>query len=199
MQIKVMNGTLGMGSPQNDALGLIVVTRGTMSRTGRALGNVDEGYCVQVTASTPRGEGGERATLSVERLYAADLWNAEALNRGGGGGAYEECPPADAEVEAAIDRARALLLAGQRSPEGGRVQICLVQGGPPGSQHVYRLRGSREELGREAAVQRAAEELRGREPGADAVVERRPSHGHRWDAWRRYAVHPSGSVVRVDR
>jgi hypothetical protein len=66
-------------------------------------------------------------------------------------------------------------------------------------QHAYRLRGSREELRREEAVRQATESLRGKETGADIAIERRPSHGQRWDPWRRYTVHADGGVVRADR
>lgn len=197
MYVRVCNGTTGTGSPRNDADGLVVVTRGTMSRTGRSTGNVDEGYCVQVTALLPRSGDGERVVLSVERLYAPDRLDAGATNRIGTKGAYAECPPADAEVDAAVERSRAFLLAG--GPAADSIRIRLVAGGEPGSQHVYRVAGTREELGREEAVRRAAEALSGKAVGADLSVERRPRHGYRWDPWRRYAVHPSGTVVRVDR
>jgi hypothetical protein len=196
VEIKVLNGTLGMDSPRNDAFGLIVVTRGTMSRTGRCMGSADEGYCVQVTAYLPRTSGAARRVLLVERLYAPDQ-RVPDERRGPGAALYETVPPSDAAVESAAERARARLLAG--GPALAGIQLRRVEGGAPGSQHVYRLRGTREELPRDVAVARALQALFGRETGDDIVVERRPSHGQRWDAWRRYAVDPSGSVVRVDR
>ena len=196
MEIRILQGTLGMDSPSNDGFGLVVVTRGTMSRTGRCMGNVDEGYCVQVVAKMPRVRG-TRRVLSTERLFTRDRWNAETLNRGGSKGAFEECPPTTEAVEAAVARAQALLLAGGPALDG--IQLRTVEGGEPGSQHVYRLAGTKEELGRDEAVRRAAEALRGREAGTDLGVDRKPSHGQRWDPWRRYTVHLDGGIVRADR
>lgn len=198
MDVRVMQGTLGQDSPSNDGFGLVVVTRGTMSRTGRCMGNVDEGYCVQVVALLPRlRPSAERKVLSNERLFASDRWDAEATSRMGTKGAYVALPPADREVDAAVERARALLLAGGPAVDG--IQLRRVEGGAPGSEHAYRVAGTWEELDREEAVRRVEEQLRGKEVGTDLVIERRPRHGQRWDAWRRLAVHPSGRVVRVDR
>ena len=189
MEIKVLQGNGGANSPSNDSFGLVVVTRGTMSRTGQESGRVDEGYCVQVAALAPRDASGSRAVLSIVRMYAAD--------RPAAGGAYEPCPPQNAAVDAEIERARALILAGGPAVYG--IQLRAVADAPAGSQHVYRLSGTREELARESAVLRAAETLQRRPAGSNLVIERRPLHGRRWGEWRRYAVEADGWVSRVDR
>lgn len=67
------------------------------------------------------------------------------------------------------------------------------------TEYAYRLSGTRDELGRDEAVRRAVQVLRGCAAGAEIVVERRPWHGLRWDVWRRFAVHSDGGVARIGR
>ncbi len=124
MRITTLQGTLGANSPKNDDAALIVVTRGIMSRTGQTYGNVDEGFCVQVVAETPRSTTGQRDVLSIERLYASDRWDPSARSRIGAGGAFVDQQPADTEVAAAVERARHLLESGGTAIDG--IQIRRV-------------------------------------------------------------------------
>jgi hypothetical protein len=71
--------------------------------------------------------------------------------------------------------------------EAGAVEYRLVKPG----QVV-------EQLERGAAVDLAEERLAGQPTGADAIIQRR-ERGGEWMSWRRYAVHPDGGIVRVDR
>lgn len=97
--------------------GEIHVRRGTFSRTGRAMGNVDEGRCVQIEAR--RGN-----VVSIERLYALDRHDPTARNRIGTLGAYCPQEPAESAIDAAVARAQEVI-AGTREPPFGLDIRCV--------------------------------------------------------------------------
>lgn len=118
----VQEGRLGLNSPKLTARYVVVITRGIMSRTGAPYGNVDEGFCVQVTGYGELSPvTGERVMLVSERLHAPDRYDPAARNRIGTLGAYCYQRPAESEVSAAVERARAALIAGTRYHEARRV------------------------------------------------------------------------------
>lgn len=125
MEIKVVEGRGGENSPSNEAFGLVVVTRGRMSRTGRQSGGVWEGYCVQVTVRSPVSAHGYRTIYSCVRLYARDRWNPTAINNIGDVGAYCSQKPSSRVIEAEIERAKAFLLSG--GPPNGYSQLRIVE------------------------------------------------------------------------
>lgn len=97
--------------------GEVHVRRGIFSRTGRALGNVDEGLCVQIEAH--RGD-----VVSIERLYALDRHDPTARNRIGTLGAYCHQDPAQSAIDDAVTRALEVL-AGTREPPFGLDIRCV--------------------------------------------------------------------------
>jgi hypothetical protein len=98
--------------------GEIHVRRGTFSRTGRAMGNVDEGRCVQIEARRDNGR------ISSERLYALDRHDPTARNRIGTLGAYCPQEPAESAIDAAVARAQEVI-AGTREPPFGLDIRCV--------------------------------------------------------------------------
>jgi len=80
--------------------GKVQVTRGTMSRTGRVYGNVDEGLCVQVTAL-----GADGKAVFSERLHAPERRDPTARNRAGLLGAWCDQEPAQAAIDETVARA----------------------------------------------------------------------------------------------
>ena len=83
-----------------------------------AIGHVDEGLCVQISAK--RGDD----VLSIERLYAADVFDPAARNTLGTLGAYCDQEPAQHEIDAAVERAREVI-AGTREPQFGLDIRCV--------------------------------------------------------------------------
>lgn len=118
----VQSGTLGLNSPRLAERTMITITRGTMSRTGRHEGNVDEGYCVQVTGWGQMGEYGVRPVLASERLFARDRYDRAAKNRIGSLGAYCNQRPAQSAIDAAVARVQTQVASGER----GEMSISCV-------------------------------------------------------------------------
>lgn len=112
MEIVVQNGLIGLESPSMASSNVVVITRGTMSRTGRTMGHVDEGYCVQVAAYPPKGAF-SRFPSFVVRLFASDLYDASARNRLGSLGAFVAQRPAQAAIDAVVEEARKHLESGE--------------------------------------------------------------------------------------
>lgn len=81
---------------------------------------MDEGLCVQISAK--RGDD----VLSIERLYAADVFDPAARNRLGTLGAYCAREPAQHEIDAAVERARTLLATGERPDYSGLKVRCVA-------------------------------------------------------------------------
>jgi hypothetical protein len=127
--IAVLHGSIGLNSPKLDHVHVIIVRRGIYSRTGRTTGNVDEGSGVRIEVY-PRGLTGHwgRERAYSETLYAPDRWDPSARNNIGTLGAYCDQWPAQSEIDAAIERARAYLLT---PPEarvlgGSRIQCAAA-------------------------------------------------------------------------
>ena len=98
--------------------GEIHVRRGVFSRTGRAMGHVDEGRCVQIEAHRDNGR------ISSERLYALDRHDPTARNRIGTLGAYCQQEPAESAIDDAVTRALEVI-AGTREPPFGLDIRCV--------------------------------------------------------------------------
>lgn len=100
-----------------DDRGFVSVYRGLMSRTGRTMGNVDEGRCVQVVAYGPR-IGFDRQILRSERLFSGDRFDPTCRNNIGGLGAYRSLEPSDAAVDRAVERAKRAVVRGEEEDSG---------------------------------------------------------------------------------
>lgn len=108
----VLPGRGGLQTPSYRDKPIITVECGIMSRTGLALGHVDEGLCVQVSAYMPPVDSGTRWPLTVERIFTPDKWDPEGTNSLGTRGCYCYQAPSQEAIDAAVQRARKSIEAG---------------------------------------------------------------------------------------
>lgn len=107
--------------------GEVHVTRGTMSRTGRVYGNVDEGFCVQVTARDALGD-----IVFSERLHAPERRDPTTRNRAGLLGAWCDQEPAQVAIDETVARAAEHLTNG--APRRPLVIRKVAAAAPPEGQ-----------------------------------------------------------------
>jgi hypothetical protein len=127
-EIIVQYGSLGLNSPKIAAASVIVIERGVRSRTGQTMGNVDEGFCVDITAYGPL-VAHHRAIVATERLFTRDKWDPQARNKIGRLGAYCNQSPSAEEVSAAVERVKRCLVDGTPRPRQIRCVAAEVDAG----------------------------------------------------------------------
>lgn len=112
--ITVLQGRLGLHSPRLVGHAITVV-RGTFARFGAAYGAVSQERGVRVAAYAAKPcAPGQRNISAVwcETLFAPTRWDPAATNKTGQLGASCEQEPAESEIAASVERAKAHLLSG---------------------------------------------------------------------------------------